>query len=311
MTKKQIIISLLLFSSLFAFSQQRQPTLMVLPSDNWMTQRFFMTEFNNQGTIVRVPDYQRAFQEDSELGQVISKIGALLMRQGYFLQDAEMQVRGLNQRQAEDNVTQSTESGAFLAESPLDILKRRARADVIIQVWWRVGNAPSGRTISFTLDAFDAYTNRRIASTTGTDIATNETVVPIMLEQAVRGRMREFTRQLNNFHRDINRNGREVVLNVRRWENADFHLETEINGEDIITHINNWMRRNTVNGRFNLTDATENFVQFQQVRIPAAENMDAREFGRQLQQYLRRTLNIEARLMTRGLGEAVLVLGER
>ena len=77
---KKIILSLILFCPLLAFSQAKNPTLMILPSDNWCNQRYFMTEFNNQGTIMKVPDYKMAFQEDTELGQVISKIGGLMLK---------------------------------------------------------------------------------------------------------------------------------------------------------------------------------------------------------------------------------------
>jgi len=298
------------------FSQTKNPTLMILPSDNWCNQRYFMTEYNNQGTTTKVPDYKLAFQEDTELGQVISKIGALMLKKGYFLKDAEQELKNLQQRTAEDNVTQSSASGSSLAESPLDMLKRRAKADIIIQIWWKVNKTTSGKSVSFTLEAFDAYTSKRIASSTGTDLPTSETLVPIMLEKAVSDRMKEFTGQLDKFYKDISKNGREIILSVKRWENANFTLEDEIGDEEITTHINNWMRKNTVNGQFNLSDATENFILFEQVRIPLEDKngnaMDAREFGRQLQQYLRRApFNMDAKLMIRGLGEAILVLGEK
>ena len=42
--KKQILISLLFFGTFFAFSQTKNPTLMILPSDNWCNQQYFMTE---------------------------------------------------------------------------------------------------------------------------------------------------------------------------------------------------------------------------------------------------------------------------
>jgi hypothetical protein len=47
--KKLLLASLLLFPQLL-FAQAKKPTLMILPSDNWCEQRFFMTEFDNQGT---------------------------------------------------------------------------------------------------------------------------------------------------------------------------------------------------------------------------------------------------------------------
>jgi hypothetical protein len=296
----------------FAFSQAKNPTLMILPGDNWCNQRYFMTEFNNQGTKVKVPDYKMAFQEDTELGQVIGKIGSLMLKKGYFLKDAERELKNIEQRTAEDNVTQSTATGSTLAESPLDMLKRRAKADIIIQIWWQVNKTGSGKAVSFTLEAFDAYTSKRIASSTGTNLPTTETLVPIMLEKAVDSRMKEFSGQLDNFYKDIKKNGREIILTVKRWDNADFTLEKEINGEELATHINNWMKKNTVGKQFNMSDASENFIQFEQVRIPVADNMDAREFARQLQKYLKDApFRIDSKLMIRGLGEAILVLGEK
>jgi hypothetical protein len=312
-----ILVSLgTLFCPLFVFSQAKTPTLMILPSDNWCNQRYFMIEYNNQGTIIKVPDYKLAFQEDTELGQVITKIGALMLKKNYRLKDAEQEIKNIEQRAAEDNVTQSSTSGSSLAESPLDMLKRRAKADIIIQIWWEVNSNASGRSISFTMEAFDAYTSKRIASSAGTSLPTKETLVPVMLEKAVTGRMKEFSSQMDAFYKDSGKNGREIILTVRRWENADFTLETEINDKEIITHVNEWMRKNTVNGQFNLSDATENVVQFEQARIPLEDKngaaIDAREFARGLQKHLSKPpFNITSKLMTRGLGEAILVLGEK
>jgi hypothetical protein len=314
--EKSILFLVLLFCPVFVFSQTKNPTLMILPSDNWCTQRYFMTEYNNQGTVMKIPNYKLAFQEDTELGQVISKIGGLMLKKDYRLKDAEMELKNIEQRTAEDNVTQSSSSGSSLEESPLDILKRRAKADIIIQIWWKVNKTSSGRAISFTLEAFDAYTSKRIASSTGTDLPTTETLVPIMLEKAVSVRIKEFTSQLDKFYKDADKHGREIILTVKRWNNADFTLEDEIDGEEITTHINNWMQKNMVNGQFNMSDATENFIQFEQVRIPLEDKsgnaIDAREFARGLQKYLSKTtFNITAKLMVSGLGEAILVLGEK
>jgi hypothetical protein len=265
---------------------------------------------------MKVPDYKLAFQEDTELGQVIGKIGGLLIKKDYSLKDAEMELKNIEQRRAEDNVTQSTATGSFLSESPLDILKKRAKADIIIQIWWKVNKTGSGKSISFTIEAFDAYTSKRIGSSTGTDVPTNESLVPVMLEKAVNNRINEFTGQMDKFYKDISQNGREIVLTVRRWENAEFYLDDEIDGEEITDHIKNWMHDNAVGGEFNMTDATDNYILFEQVRIPLFDDkgraVDAREFASGLQKHLRKApFNITAKLMTRGLGEAILVLGEK
>lgn len=132
MKRNILLMAVALLLTLPMAGQSKKPTIMILPSDNWCVQRYFTTNFDNQGTNVKVPNYQQAFQEDTELGQVISKVGGVLTSLGYSLKDAEQEIKSLNMKQAEDNVMTSKTSGASLVESPLDILKRRIKSDIVI-----------------------------------------------------------------------------------------------------------------------------------------------------------------------------------
>ena len=298
------------------YSQAKKPTLMILPSDNWCEQRYFMTEFDNQGTKQKVPNYKQAFQEDTEIGQVISKIGSLMIERGFPLKDAEQELKAIEQRAAEDNMTTSTASGAGLSESPLDKLKNRAKADIVIQIWWKVSKTEQGKIVSFVLEAFDAYTSKRIAASTGNGTPNNTDIVPVLLQNAIIANIDTFAAQLQAHFDDMFANGREVRLTIKKWNSWDKNLETEIDGDEITDHINKWMEENTVQGRFNKTDASENVIRFEQVRIPVFDDknkaMDARDFGKKLQKFLKAApFNFEVKLMTRGLGEAILVLGEK
>lgn len=296
-------------------SAQKKPTLMLLPSDNWCTQRYFITEYNNQGTTVNIPNYQQAFQEDLELGPVISKIGELMTSLGYSLKDAEMELKNITTRIAEDNVSFSKTSGAQFNESPLDMLKRRAKADIIIQIGWVLNRLSDATSITFTLEAFDAYTSKRIATATGTSKDYEEDIA-LMLQKAVEKQVKPFDKQLDTFFKNTQRDGREIILTIRTWDSWDNDLESEFDGDELLNHIQVWMQQNTVNEQFNLSDASENFAQFEQVRIPLKDsrglNMDARSFARGLQKFLNKApYNITSKLMMRGLGEATLVLGEK
>lgn len=293
----------------------KKPTLMILPSDNWCTQRYFMTTFSNQGSTVKVPNYQQAFMEDTELGQVVSKVGGVLTGLGYSLKDAEQEIKNLQVRTAEDNAMSSKTSGAVLEETPLDILKRRAKSDIIIQIWWKLNKESKGRSASFTLEAFDAYTNKRIATSTGTTEASTA-VVPVLLETAVKEHVKEFDRQMDKWYSDQQKNGREIALTVRCWDNWEEDLETEFNGSELTDCIQDWLQTHTVNGAFNLTDGTETFAQFEQVRIPLFNDkgraMDARMFATELRKYLQQPpFNITSKVTVRGLGEAIIILGEK
>lgn len=298
--------------SLFA---QKKPTLMILPSDNWCNMRYFMTQYKSQGQTIEVPDYLQAFRQDTELPLVISKIGQLLTNKGYSLKDAEMQLKNIAQRTAEDNMTQSRTSGAQLSESPLDALKRRAKADIIIQIGWGVDSPGTGSSLTFTIEAFDAYTSKRIATSTGTTHSTADNMAE-NLQQAVAKNIKPFCKQMDDWYDDAASKGREIVLNIRTWDNWDGSLDDEFGGVELLGAIQNWMKNNTVKGQFNLSDASDDMAQFEQVRIPLTTTdgtaLDARGFARKLQVYLKGSpFNIQSKLMMRGLGEATLVLGER
>ena len=312
-----IIIVLSMFASTnVVFAQAKKPTLMILPSDNWCEQRYFMTEFDNQGTKQKVPNYKQAFQEDTELGQVISKIGSLMIDRGFPLKDAEQELKAIEARNAEDNMTTSTASGSSISESPLDKLKNKAKADIIIQIWWKVTKTDNGKVISFVLEAFDAYTSKRIASSTGNGTPNNTDIVPVLLQNAILANIDPFAAQLQSHFDDMFNNGREILVTVKKWNSWDKNMETEIDGKEITDYVNEWLQKNTVKGKFSMADATENIIRCDQVRIPLydANNnaIDARQFAKGLQKYFKSApFNFEVKLMTRGLGEAILVLGEK
>jgi hypothetical protein len=314
---KSFLALILFFTNLAnLMAQAKKPTLMILPSDNWCEQRYFITEYDNQGTKQKVSNYKQAFQEDTEIGQVISKIGALMIDRSFPLKDAEQELKAIEARNAEDNMTTSTANGSSISESPLDKLKNKAKADIIIQIWWKVTKTDNGKVVSFVLEAFDAYTSKRIASSTGNGSPNNTDIVPVLLQNSILANIDPFAAQLQSHFDDMFTNGREIILTVKKWNSWDKNMETEIDGKEISEHLNEWLQKNTVKGRFNMSDATENIIRCEQVRIPLydANNnaIDARQFAKGLQKYFKAgPFNFEVKLMTRGLGEAILVLGEK
>ena len=137
-----------------------------------------------------------------------------------------------------------------------------------------------------------------------------------MLEESIKSKIKDFDKQIDKYYADIKKNGREIILTIKCWENWDGDLELENEeGDELLDVIQGWLRKNTVNGVFNLSDATENFAQFEQVRIPLRneedEAIDARMFATKLRKYLTKEYNFTSKVMTRGLGEAIIVIGEK
>ena len=111
-------------------------------------------------------------------------------------------------------------------------------------------------------------------------------------------------------------NGREITIRIKKFDSWDGDLEKEYDGKELGAIIEDWLAKNTVKGRFSTTDATENMMFFEQVRIPLydASNkaIDARGYCKDLQSFLKSPpYNIPNKLMTKGLGQVTIVLGDK
>ncbi len=313
---KKIVLSILFIAcfSLVAFSQAKKPTIMVVPSDNWCIKNNYIMEFDNQGTKMKVPDYRKSLQESSDLLLVISKINELMADRGFPLKNLESAMKSLQNQSAEDAMLTS-KSGADANESPIDKLKKVAKADIIMQLTWTINQTGPKKSITFNLQGIDAYTDKQIAGASGTGQPSFSAELPVLLEEAVLAHLDNFNAQLQKHFDDLFANGREVSLRILTFSSFDGDLESEYEGEELNAIIEKWVSDNTVKGRFSTTDATENMMLFEQVRIPLydANNraVDTRGWARDLQKMLKDKYSITAKLMTKGLGQAQIVIGEK
>ena len=289
---------------------------MVVPSDVWCVQNNYTNTYDNQGISQIVPDYTKALQTDANLLLAIAKINTMMADRGFPLKDLQAVTKSIAQQNAEDNMSQSETSGASLAESPVDRLRRVAKADIIMQLTYIINQMGPKYSLTYNLQGLDSYTSKQIAGAQGTGKHTFSAELPILLEEAVLSNMDEFCTQLMTYFEDINENGREVAVDVRVFDNGSgLDLESEFNDMELTEIIDDWMSDNTVNHVFNKSDASENFIQYEQVRIPLykenGNQMDTESFVRGLRTYLRKQYQIESKVMARGLGRCILVIGEK
>lgn len=319
-----------LFIAIMAFNsfgqddgpKAKKPTIMVVPSDRYCIGAGYSMTFDNQGTEVTLPDYKKALQNDGDLRLVISKMSGIMADRGFPLKDLEQELKSLAAEAAETSMLASSSSGSAIAESPIDALKRVAKADIIMDLDFRIERQGPRKYIVFTLNGLDAYTNKNVASASGAGQPSSAATPEILLEEAVLSYMDEFNGRLMAHFEDMFANGREVKIMVKVWDNAGITLEDDydIGGlNDMLSlHIEDWMAENTVSGRYSLSDASENFMRFEQVRIPMFYTrngrdraMDTRTFVNNLSRYLRGEAMLESKVYLRGLGEAWLILGEK
>ena len=310
-----LLMSALLTNGIFA--QAKKPTLMVVPSDVWCSTNGYMTEYDNQGNIMNVPDYQTALQTNMDLKLAIAKINDLMAERGFPLKDLEQQIKLINQQNVEMNMTTSS-NGNALAESPIDRLLRTAKADIILELTWNVVRQGPKYSLTFILEGKDSYTGKSIGGANGTSAPSFSAELPVLLEEAVVAHLDNFNHRLQTYFEDLFANGREVSFEVRVFADneAGINLESEFDGYELAEIIDDWMALNTVEGRFSKLGSSENYVQYEQVRIPLYKAngvaMDTESFARQLRSVLRKEpYNIPVKVLNRGLGKTILVLGEK
>ncbi|MBQ3717740.1 MAG: hypothetical protein II901_05070 [Paludibacteraceae bacterium] len=303
--------------ALVASAQIKKPALMVIPSDVWCISNGYYTEIDNMGTTMKVPNYKQALQENMGLKLAIAKLNDLMAERQFPLQSLEQTIKNLEQQRMEDNLTMS-KAGNELAESPLDEVARVAKCDIILELSWELKDFGPKHSLSYVLEGRDAYTSKTIGAASGTGAPSFTADVDVLLEEAIVANMDNFNNRLLDHFTEMQTIGREVSLDIKVFANnaAGVDLETEFGDDELIDIINDWLQKNTVQGRFTMPYASENVANFTQVRIPVYDErgraIDANGFAKGLAKMLKKEpYNIPSKVLVKGLGRAVIILGEK
>lgn len=280
--KKVIFVMAALLLPAMLMAQAKRPTLMVIPADSWCAANGYMK--TEDGKLV--PDYEKAWQGNQDLFSVVAKIGELMTDRGFPLKDMSQSLKNIGQ----------------------------VRTDILMEVGWKVNKTGPKQSVTYTLRGVDAYTLKQIAAGSGTGKPSFSAELPVLIEEAVLERMDNFADQLQAHFDDLLENGREVSVSVRAENGIKF--DKEYDGEELTNIIDEWMALNTIGHRYNLSNATETMLDFEQVRIALyADNgmaLDTRRFVNDLRKKLSAApYNIPSKIETNGLGKATLILGKK
>jgi len=317
--KKFFSLILLVQLALLGYGQAKKPKIMVVPSRQWCIAKGYITSFDNFGVIERVPDYQRAFDENPSLALVVSKINTLYTDRGFELIDLSNTLASLKRNSAEDaamNMDRASDGKGEMAESLYDKVRNAAKADIIIEIQWTVNTSGPQRSVTYIMRGLDAYSDKQIAGAEGTGPSSMSSDMPKQLEEAVLTNIDNFNARLQAHFDRLFADGREIKVEFRRDKNWSKNFESEYGSDELSFLIEDWLTKNTVKGRYTTDDATENKLVFSQVRIPMFDDnqraLDARAYGRTIQKFLRGApFNIEAKLVTRGQGYLIVLCGQK
>ena len=322
--KKSIVIAALLLAFQFVgWSQAKKPTIMVVPADAFCERYGYVQQANAMGQTVSSPDYARAMKENADIRTLVAAMADFMAKNDFPIQSLEQELKRLQTEDAELAMMTGKNSGAEVDETPLERLRRSAKADIILDLDYEVHRIGPQKQVSFNLQAIDAYSSKIISGNTGVSTAAN---VPLtsLLEECVLSFKDNFLSGLQHYFDDLFANGREISITLLRYNNCpvDFEEEYEVNGEEyeLAEIIEAWMADNTVEGRFTTAAKSANRLRFNQVRIPLyAQNMngrdvaiDAEAFVKPLVRMLKKApYKLTVGSAPRGLGDVWITIGDK
>jgi hypothetical protein len=321
MKKSLAIAALLLACQFIGWSQAKKPTIMVVPADAFCERYGYVQQVNTTGQTVSSPDYSRAMKENADIRTLVSAMADFMAKNDFPIQSLEQELKRLQTEDAE-MAMMTGRSGGEIEESPLERLRRNARADIILDLDYEIHRVGPQKQVSFNLQAIDAYSSKIISGNTGVSTAAN---VPMtsLLEECVLSFKDNFLSGLQHYFDDLFANGREVSITFVRYDNCPFYFDDdiEIDGEDYEfgEWIEEWLQDNTVEGRFTTAASSANRLRFNQVRIPLyAQNrrgrdvaIDADDYVKPLVRELKKKLNVTVGSSPRGLGDVWITVGDK
>jgi hypothetical protein len=317
MKKYLLVIFLFLTFSKTIFSQAKRPEIIIVPSDNWCYQNGYIEEVDNQGIKEKRPNYAKALMENSDLVNVITKINGLMGDRGFPLSTLEDALKLVKQETSEVMLMQS-KGGSEVSLSAYDQLMNVVKADIILKLGWTITKSGFNRSIQINIEAVDAYSGESIASENPVGNPSSTATIPSMLSESVLSVIDNFNARLQLYFDDLFANGRKITVRLNKFGNwdGDFESEYNYNGsqDELNTIIDQWFNNNTVKGRWNPGGTTESVLKYKSVRIPMFDKngsaLDAKGFVKPLQKILQAPpFNIKTKVVSKGMGEAWLILG--
>ena len=258
---------------------------------------------------MRVQEYDKAFIDNKDLGPAVRTIGKMMQDRGFQLVDLETQLASQDLESALDNAGDED-----IDVSAYDKLLETAGPDIALHINYYTETQGPRVTLFYDLTAFDAYTNKQVASTGLISYGpVMSAPLQTLIQSALLSSIDAFNAQLMQHFMDMQEKGREISVRINTFSGWEDGLETEVNGRELTEILEEWMTNNCVAGRNHQKTASETSMYYDSARIPLfnenGKAVQAKQWLNGLRKYLK-TLNVPSKVKTRGLGQAQLIIGE-
>ncbi len=305
--------------ALETFDVGKLPTIMVVPSDIWCIRNGYVVEVDGQ----KVPDYAKAMSSNADIRVLVSKMGDFMAAENFPIVSLEQELKRIQSESIEMTMLTGSTSGATIVETPIEMLRRSAKADIILDLDFESKKVGPRTQVSFNLTALDAYTSKIISGNPGVGSNSSAPLVTL-LEESFLSYKDNFLTGLKNYYKNMEENGREIVVVLRRFDSCpiDFETEFDYNGQEaeLADIVGVWFEENAVGGNFTEDERSTNLLRFTQVRMPLyGKSLSGKEvainstaFVRSLVTFFKNEpYNTVVKTYQKGLGEVWLIVGEK
>lgn len=296
---------------------QALPVIMFIPADKTLQEFGALQTKNIDGRSYTIRDYQKYLNADDRFRRIASTVQGSFNNDNYPLQDFEQTLKQLDSRSA-------TDLADDLEQDARTLLLQTAAPDIILELnYFNQGSKKGGllratksdsnkeKTVSYTLSAIDAYTNKVIATVNGNNLKGSSTTE--IIQNSVEEQLPSLKNDIVKYFSDLQTRGREVTLRVTVAAGSNQKLSDEsIEGDTYTDYIIDYVKSHTVKGAYKMQTNTDNELYLVNVRIPMV-SQDGTQYGvydwtRDLAKAMRKDLGIKVSNKSQGLGEIILTI---
>lgn len=288
--------------------EQAKPTIMVLPSDNLLKAYGALKTVSQNGANYLDRDYSKYLLANSDNKALISVIQNEFVRLNYPLTDLEQTLKSLNNRTA-------TDMADDIAQDAKTLLLQTASPDIVIELDYDCkydATDPNFRkNLSYTVTAFDAYTNKAFSSKTMKENVSGD--IAKTFAQTFHKNMQEIEPEIGKYFQNIVVYGREITVRFTVAKKSKINLASEsITGDTYTDWIMDYMDLNTKKGAYKLQNNTDYELYFVNVRIPALQDdgtqNSAYKWARELIKEFKTECGVKCSNKVQGLGDVHIMI---
>jgi len=285
--------------------EQAKPSLMVIPSDQFLKRSGYLKTLQMNGRVVFERDYAGFLLNNTTNKDAVRAIQNFFIKKGYPLEDLEQSLKSLNIQGNMDDADNT-------AKDAKTLLVANCHPDIILEFDFdikskAVSRSSSEKIINYSMAAMDAFSNKSVASFVKGDIKGDLTEY---LEKQLPADLPDFISQIKTYFTDIIINGREITFRVTIDNACAINLSDDYNdmGDCYSDWIREWVKTNAKNGTASLNRNTEKEMYYTSVRI--SNNADdgtqfnAYDFANKFRKAFTKTFQLKSINTTQGIGDA-------